>query len=58
LQGRIEAAAPVSALPLVRGDTTLFLAAFGADVPCLSPENDPMKQAETDLTIVTSETGH
>lgn len=41
-------------------DATLpcFCGAFGAGVPCLSPEDDPVKQSETDLTIVTSETGH
>ncbi len=27
-------------------------------VPFLSPEDDPVKQSETDLTIVISETGH
>jgi hypothetical protein len=40
-----------------RRDTTCLCGAFGADVPCLSPEDDPVKQSETDLTVVTSEAG-
>ncbi len=41
-------------------DATLpcFCGAFGSGVPRLSPEDDPVGQSGTDLTMVTSETGH